>query len=74
MCGTCNGDTAGSAAAPTTTRPESASTSNGAYPARGKPKSSPYQSVQDYISNVNNFKIIESTLREGEQVGSLPLT
>ncbi|KEY75157.1 hypothetical protein S7711_01605 [Stachybotrys chartarum IBT 7711] len=67
MCGTCNGDTAGSAAAPTATMPESASTSNGAYPARGKPKSSPYQSVQDYISNVNSFKIIESTLREGEQ-------
>ncbi|MCJ1263679.1 Saccharopine dehydrogenase, partial [Lobaria immixta] len=27
----------------------------------------PYQSVQDYLSNVSNFKIIESTLREGEQ-------
>ena len=30
-------------------------------------KSTPYQSVQDYLSNVNKFKIIESTLREGEQ-------
>ncbi|KAI0478926.1 homocitrate synthase [Xylariaceae sp. FL0804] len=30
-------------------------------------QNSPYQSVQDYLSNVGNFKIIESTLREGEQ-------
>lgn len=30
-------------------------------------QSSPYQTVQDYLSNINNFKIIESTLREGEQ-------
>lgn len=30
-------------------------------------QSSPYQSVQDFLSNINNFKIIESTLREGEQ-------
>ncbi|KAF2201785.1 homocitrate synthase [Delitschia confertaspora ATCC 74209] len=27
----------------------------------------PYQTVQDFLSNTNNFKIIESTLREGEQ-------
>ncbi|KID92791.1 homocitrate synthase [Metarhizium guizhouense ARSEF 977] len=27
----------------------------------------PYQSVEDYLSNIQNFKIIESTLREGEQ-------
>ncbi|KAK5660213.1 hypothetical protein OQA88_13687, partial [Cercophora sp. LCS_1] len=27
----------------------------------------PYQPVGDYISNVSRFKIIESTLREGEQ-------
>jgi homocitrate synthase len=27
----------------------------------------PYQSVGDFLSNTNNFKIIESTLREGEQ-------
>ncbi|KAJ2906904.1 mitochondrial putative homocitrate synthase [Zalerion maritima] len=27
----------------------------------------PYQSVGDFLSNVSNFKIIESTLREGEQ-------
>lgn len=28
---------------------------------------SPYQPVGDFLSNVGNFKIIESTLREGEQ-------
>ncbi|KAI0451084.1 HMGL-like-domain-containing protein [Xylaria acuta] len=71
MCGTCNGDTAGAAppAANSTTdnAAPSASTSNGVYPAQGKPASSPYQFVQDYISNVGRFKIIESTLREGEQ-------
>jgi homocitrate synthase len=27
----------------------------------------PYQSVGDFLSNTNRFKIIESTLREGEQ-------
>ncbi|KAH6880441.1 hypothetical protein B0T10DRAFT_495419 [Thelonectria olida] len=30
-------------------------------------KTNPYQSVGDLLSNVNDFKIIESTLREGEQ-------
>ncbi|POS88325.1 mitochondrial putative homocitrate synthase, partial [Erysiphe pulchra] len=29
--------------------------------------SNPYQPVGDYLSNISNFKIIESTLREGEQ-------
>lgn len=29
--------------------------------------SNPYQPVGDFLSNVSNFKIIESTLREGEQ-------
>nr|POE51733.1 homocitrate synthase, mitochondrial [Quercus suber] len=29
--------------------------------------SNPYAPVQDYLSNVGSFKIIESTLREGEQ-------
>ncbi|KAM5373400.1 hypothetical protein ACJZ2D_006995 [Fusarium nematophilum] len=71
MCGACNGDTAGNAPAaanPTTNdAPPSTSTNNSVYPAQGGPKSSPYQSIQDYISNVNRFKIIESTLREGEQ-------
>ncbi|KAL2266009.1 hypothetical protein VTJ83DRAFT_5361 [Remersonia thermophila] len=30
-------------------------------------RSNPYQPVGDFLSNVSNFKIIESTLREGEQ-------
>ncbi|SPQ26755.1 1e123a7b-22ce-4efc-88c7-3376b74bf0e1 [Thermothielavioides terrestris] len=30
-------------------------------------RSSPYQPVGDFLSNVGSFKIIESTLREGEQ-------
>ncbi|KAK3677656.1 homocitrate synthase lys21 [Recurvomyces mirabilis] len=31
------------------------------------PSSNPYAPVQDFLSNVSQFKIIESTLREGEQ-------
>ena len=30
-------------------------------------KPNPYKPVGDFLSNVSNFKIIESTLREGEQ-------
>jgi homocitrate synthase len=30
-------------------------------------RTNPYQAVSDFISNVGRFKIIESTLREGEQ-------
>ncbi|OAQ73689.1 homocitrate synthase, mitochondrial precursor [Pochonia chlamydosporia 170] len=41
--------------------------SNGSSPSRSRRQSAPYQSVQDYLSNIGNFKIIESTLREGEQ-------
>ncbi|KAL7907975.1 homocitrate synthase [Trichoderma velutinum] len=41
--------------------------SNGSHPSQRNPASSPYQNVNDYISNVARFKIIESTLREGEQ-------
>lgn len=33
----------------------------------GNSTSNPYSSVSDLLSNVRNFKIIESTLREGEQ-------
>ncbi|MCJ1332321.1 Saccharopine dehydrogenase [Thelotrema lepadinum] len=35
-------------------------------PARGA-QSNPYQPVPDFLSNIGRFKIIESTLREGEQ-------
>ena len=34
------------------------------------PRRQPFASVGDYLSNVSNFKIIESTLREGEQVST----
>jgi hypothetical protein len=30
-------------------------------------RTNPYQPVGDFLSNVSSFKIIESTLREGEQ-------
>ncbi|KAI5863041.1 homocitrate synthase [Durotheca rogersii] len=33
----------------------------------GNTASNPYSSVSDLLSNVRNFKVIESTLREGEQ-------
>jgi homocitrate synthase len=45
-------------------------TENGTAPTIHKPHHNaalPYQSVGDFLSNTNNFKIIESTLREGEQ-------
>jgi homocitrate synthase len=40
-------------------------TTNGTVPVH-RPRL-PYQSVGDALSNTKNFKIIESTLREGEQ-------
>ena len=45
------------------------STVNGAAKATDKPvhERTPYESVGDFLSNTRNFKIIESTLREGEQ-------
>ena len=33
-------------------------------------KQNPYQPIGDFLSNVPRFKIIESTLREGEQFAS----
>ncbi|OPB45059.1 Subtilisin-like protease [Trichoderma guizhouense] len=54
MCGTDSPDAAGPV-------------SNGSHASKANPASSPYQNVNDFISNVARFKIIESTLREGEQ-------
>ncbi|KAL6809937.1 Homocitrate synthase [Trichoderma simmonsii] len=54
MCGTDAPDAAGPV-------------SNGSHASKANPASSPYQNVNDFISNVARFKIIESTLREGEQ-------
>jgi homocitrate synthase len=56
MCGVDGNDTNGQAPP------------NVSHPAQNhNPASSPYAQMQDYISNVNRYKIIESTLREGEQ-------
>ncbi|KAH6667009.1 hypothetical protein F5X68DRAFT_176708 [Plectosphaerella plurivora] len=73
MCGTCNGTTNGTAeaAAPATANgtangtASNGTSTHGTHPAQSK--SSPYQSMKDYLSNVDKYKIIESTLREGEQ-------
>jgi homocitrate synthase len=56
MCGT-DSNEANSQAPPNTSHPAQ----------NHNPASSPYAQMQDYISNVNRYKIIESTLREGEQ-------
>jgi homocitrate synthase len=44
--------------------------------ANGAPtqRSNPYQTPQDFLSNVGRFKIIESTLREGEQFANAYFT
>ncbi len=39
-------------------------TNQNPHPARS---ANPYQPVGDFLSNISRFKIIESTLREGEQ-------
>ncbi|EFY89168.1 homocitrate synthase [Metarhizium acridum CQMa 102] len=44
-----------------------AADTNGSTPRPSSQQRLPYQSVQDYLSNIHNFRIIESTLREGEQ-------
>lgn len=56
MCGTENG---AASQAPNGT--------NGAHPPPNQNATSPYQGVDDHLSNVGRYKIIESTLREGEQ-------
>ncbi|KAL2128767.1 hypothetical protein VTI74DRAFT_8687 [Chaetomium olivicolor] len=56
MCGT-DGTSSASAANGT----------NGASNGGANFRSNPYQPVGDFLSNVGSFKIIESTLREGEQ-------
>ncbi|KAI0514697.1 homocitrate synthase [Xylaria bambusicola] len=56
-----NGESNGATHGPTN------GTTNGTHPVQRLPKSSPYQSYQDCFSNVAKYKIIDSTLREGEQ-------
>ena len=59
MCPSCNGDVP----------PATDGQVNGhGHHTPHNPRRQPFASVGDYLSNVSNFKIIESTLREGEQV------
>ena len=63
MCPSCNGDV------PATTNGQVNGTTNGfGEHTPHNPRRQPFASVGDYLSNVSNFRIIESTLREGEQV------
>jgi len=66
MCPTCAAPTEGSV--PTTNSQVDKSEYKLVNESRPTPKKvSPYVPVGDYLSNVSRFKIIESTLREGEQ-------
>ncbi|KAL9073603.1 MAG: hypothetical protein Q9161_002845 [Pseudevernia consocians] len=57
MCPSCNGDVV-----------NGTNGTNGYGPhTPHNPRRQPFASLGDYLSNVSNFKIIESTLREGEQ-------
>ncbi|KIM94321.1 hypothetical protein OIDMADRAFT_34891 [Oidiodendron maius Zn] len=54
---------------------DSTNNANGTSAANRAPRqSNPYQPVGDYLSNVGRFKIIESTLREGEQFANAYFT
>ena len=70
MCPSCNGDvvngTNGDVDA-TTNGHVNGTNSYGVHTPHN-PRNQPFASLGDYLSNVSNFKIIESTLREGEQV------
>ena len=65
MCPSCNGDL------PATANGQTNGTNNQEQHTPHNPRRQPFASVGDYLSNVSNFKIIESTLREGEQVGKI---
>ena len=68
MCPSCNGDVT-----PTTNGNGQVNGTNGyGEHTPHNPRRQPFASVGDYLSNVSNFRIIESTLREGEQVTKHP--
>ena len=72
MCPTCDGDVVTGTIPPTTNGQVNGQV-NGQANGYGEhtphnPRKQPFASVGDYLSNVSNFRIIESTLREGEQV------
>lgn len=70
MCPTCSGDVVNGTRgdAPATTNGHANDTNGFGPHTPHNPRRQPFASVGDYLSNVSNFKIIESTLREGEQV------
>lgn len=66
MCPSCNGD-----APPSVNGQVNGANGYGEHTPHN-PRRQPFASVGDYLSNVSNFRIIESTLREGEQVTKDP--
>ena len=70
MCPSCNGDVVNgtNGHVPAATNGQANSTNGYGPHTPHNPRSQPFASLGDYLSNVSNFKIIESTLREGEQV------
>lgn len=69
MCPSCNGDVVNSTNGhvPPSTGGQVNGTSEYGQHTPHNPRRQPFAAVGDYLSNVSNFKIIESTLREGEQ-------
>ena len=70
MCSSCNGGAANgtNGHVPPTTNGHVNGTNKSGHHTPHNPRRQPFAAVGDYLSNVSNFKIIESTLREGEQV------
>lgn len=73
MCPSCNGDVVNgiNGHAPPPTDGQVNRTNGYGQHTPHNPRRQPFASVGDYLSNVSNFKIIESTLREGEQVSKV---
>lgn len=69
MCPSCNGDVvnATNGRVDATTNGHVNGTNSYGVHTPHNPRNQPFASLGDYLSNVSNFKIIESTLREGEQ-------
>lgn len=74
MCPSCNGDVVNgtNGDVPAATNGQANSTNGYGPHTPHNPRRQPFGSLGDYLSNVSNFKIIESTLREGEQVSKHP--
>lgn len=70
MCPSCSGDVVNgtNSHVPPSTGGQVNRTSEYGQHTPHNPRRQPFAAVGDYLSNVSNFKIIESTLREGEQV------